>query len=116
MQLQAAIDRQDSAGYNHVQGYTAREEDHINRRLQYHLLDAQGDILKDPRMIAQALESFDYSDQCHFESLISILMAADRENVDSAHEAIAEFLRSKLKTQIRAMAEARLEEEMQEAA
>lgn len=116
MNLQAAIDRQDSAGYNHAQGYSAAEESRINRRLQYHLLDAQDDILKDPRMIAQALESFDYSDQCHFESLISILMAADRENVDAAHEVIAEFLRSKLKKQIQALAEKRLDEEMREAA
>lgn len=116
MNLQAAIDRQDSAGYNHVQGYTAREEGHIASRLQYHLIDAQEDVLKDPRMIAQALESFDYSDQCHFESLISILMGADRENVEAAHETVAEFLRSKLQKQIQALAEQRLEDELMEAA
>lgn len=114
MQLTQAIDRQDSAGYNHVQGYTAREESQINRRLQYHLLDVQDEILGDPRMVAQAMENFDYSDACHFESLLAILMSADRENLDIAHEAMADFLRSKLTKQIEQMAQARVDEEMGE--
>lgn len=109
MELNAAIDRHDSAGFNHAQGMSDRDE----MRLQYHLNDVQDDILKDAKMLGRAIENFDLSDMLHFEDLMSRLFDADADSVGEAREDIGEFLRSKLGKEISAQADARLAAEVE---
>ncbi|SNR73276.1 hypothetical protein SAMN05192560_0752 [Methylobacillus rhizosphaerae] len=85
----------------------------MNSRLDYHTLDVEAEILKDPRMVARAMELFDHSDAFHFDSLISNLMSVRGDNLVIAREAIAEFLRSKLKSYISDMVQKRVDAEME---
>lgn len=109
MTFDSALDAQDSRGYNHCQGMTDFQE----RRLQYHTLDVQDDILKSPQMVARAMENFDISDYRYFEALMSRLFDATADTLGEVREDMGEFLRSKLGKEITAQADARLAAEVE---